>query len=143
MRSFNFSVYMLSVCVGLAFAVMAVILCATVSGHHIWLLRSAGCCLFGVVVAHLFSLRWLGTRSQLWCYLCLTIAAVWGFAALYYLAETDDPFRSEGEMFSDTPFRLACFFFILPAIRAAIRMTSIRSTVNASPVTDSTNQDRL
>jgi hypothetical protein len=142
MRPLNISIYLVSALVGMALSVMALLLCATVSGHHIWLLRSAGGFLVIVVLAHLIPLRWLPTRLHVGIYVAIAVAAAWGFGALYYLAEADDPFRSEGELFSNAPFRLACFLSILPVIRAAFRMALITPIVNASSVT-STDRERL
>jgi hypothetical protein len=34
------------------------------------------------------------------------------FGCLYYLAEIDDPFRSEGEWFANRPFQLAAFLCV-------------------------------
>jgi hypothetical protein len=123
---------------------MALILCATVSAHHIWLLRSAGGLLFVVVVAHLIPVGWLGTRLRVGTYVAIAVASAWGFAALYYLAEADDPFRSEGELFSNAPFRLACFLSIFPVIRAAFRRTFLTPPIlNASSVAEIADRERL
>ena len=136
MTPLKISIYLVSALIGIAFSVMALILCATVSGHHIWLLRCAGVLLFVVVVAHLIPLHLLRTRLHAGSYVAIAITAAWGFGVLYYLAETDDPFRSEGELFSNAPFMLACFLSIFPIIRAAFRMTRITPIVNVSSVTE-------
>jgi hypothetical protein len=119
----------LSALIALPFAIMALVLVATVSGAHVWLLRFAGVFLFGVVVAHAFPLRALSSKSQVVIYIILAITASWGFGAFYYFAEINDPFRGEGEMFSDAPFQLAFFLSILPLVRAFIRLTLMKSQV--------------
>ena len=123
---------LLSAFIALVFAVMAAILVGAVSGPHVWLLRFAGVLLFGVVGAHALPLRALSSRSQVACYVVLAIVVSWGFGTLYYFAEIDDPFRSEGEMLSDAPFQLACILCILPTVRAITRLMLMKPRPNAA-----------
>jgi hypothetical protein len=132
MRTLSISIYVLAAMVGVAFAVMALILVATVSGAHVWLMRLAGAFLFGVVAAHLFPVIHFSKRSQVTGYILLAIAAAWSFGASYYFAAIDDPVRNEGELFSDSPFALAFFLSIFPVLRGALRVMSIKSTSRAA-----------
>jgi hypothetical protein len=125
MKALNIFIYVLSVLVGVAFAMVAIILVASVTGIHVWLLRSAGILLLGVVVLHCFPLTWLTKRPQLLIYLFLAIVTTWGFGALYFFAEVDDPVRGENELFSNAPFRLAFLLSILPSVRALLRLRAV------------------
>ena len=124
--------YLISALIGVAFAVMAVIFIASVSANNLSLLRAAGVVLFGVVAAHLFPLGTVSKQPQIALYVALSVAAAWAFGVLYYFAEIDDPFRNEGKLFSNVPFRLAFFLSIMPVLRAALRILLLRSTAKSS-----------
>jgi hypothetical protein len=131
MRLFTIGVYVLSALVGTAFAVEALIFVTAVTGPHLWLLRSAGVILIGVVAAHIFPLRYLAKRSQIALYVSLAVVAAWSFGVVYYFAEIDDPFRSENELGSSVPFWTALFLSLFPVVRSVIRIISLRSTALA------------
>jgi hypothetical protein len=118
--------YALSALVGVTFAIEALIFLTAVVGPHLWLRRSAGLILVGVVVAHFFPLRYLAKRWQITCYGVLAIAAAWGFGVALYFAEVDDPFRNENELGSNVPFWTALFLSIFPSVRSVLRIISLR-----------------
>jgi hypothetical protein len=133
MRVLTIFVDVFAALVGIAFAVMAVILLASVASDHLTLLRSSGALLVGVVAVHFFPLRPLTKRSQLISYLILAIVAAWGFGTLYFFATADDPFRRENELFADMPFRLAFFLSIVPTLRTLLKFRLLGSIVNTAP----------
>ena len=128
LRVFSIFIGTFSAIVGVVFFIMAFILVTAVGGQHLVLLHSAGAFLFAVVVAHLLPLTTIKTRHALFFYVAGAVVAAACFGYLYYLAELDDPFRSEGEWFANRPFMLAAFLCVFPLYRARLRWVALRET---------------
>jgi hypothetical protein len=123
-----FSIFMgmFSAMIGLAFAIMALILVAARYATHLLLLRWAGAFLCVVVMAHLFPMALVKAQAQVVWFAGLGVIAAACFGVLYYLAEIGDPSRSEGLLFANGPFWLAGFLCIFPLLRAWLRWLLIR-----------------
>jgi hypothetical protein len=132
LRAFSIFIGILSGIVGVVFSIMALILVAAVGGQHLVLLHSAGAFLFAVVVAHLLPLTTIKTRHALFFYVAGAVVAAGCFGYLYYLADLDDPFRSEGEWFANRPFMLAGFLCVFPLYRARLRSLALRQADGTS-----------
>src|SRR5713226_210725 len=101
LRVFSIFIGTFSGIVGVVFSIMALVLVAAVGGEHLVLLHSAGAFLFAIVAAHLLPLTIIKTRHALVFYAASAVVAAACFGCLYYFAEIDDPFRSEGEWFAN------------------------------------------
>jgi hypothetical protein len=126
LRVFSIFIGIFSGIVGVVFFIMALVLMAAVAGQHLVFLHAAGAFLFAVVAAHLLPLTIIKTRHALVFYAVGAVVAAACFGYLYYFAELDDPFRSEGEMFANRPFQLAAFLCVFPLYRARLRSLALR-----------------
>ena len=132
LRVFSIFIGVFSGIVGVVFFIMALILLTAVGGPDLVLLHAAGAFLFVLVAAHLLPLMTIKTRHGLVFYVAGVVIAAACFGYLYYLAELDDPFRSEGEWFANRPFQLAAFLCVFPLYRARLRSLALRETDGTS-----------
>jgi hypothetical protein len=132
LRVFSIFIGIFSGIVGVVFFIMALVLVTAVAGQHFVLLHAAGAFLLAVVAAHLLPLTIIKTRHALVFYAAGAVAAAACFGYLYYLAEIDDPFRSEGEWFANRPFLLAAFLCVFPLYRARLRSLALREADGTS-----------